>query len=398
MTPKESADLMYNLIRAMRNTSSRLKKEDLLLKARNSETFKRILFQTYSPYLRYHIRKIPAKYKGKGAKGIDSDTWILLHKLNTRQITGNVARETLFEHLESLCPSAEKILRLIIQKDMKCGISVSTINKVFLGLIPTFDCQLVDDWDDDRVKYPVLVGPKIDCVRGEFRSGAFYTRRGHKIVGLDHIVKYIESAGKHMELSGELYIPGMSFARASGIIRSNKEEKLNVKYAIFDIPSLSGMPYDRRLKYISGVFLPLGTKPHPHAVHIPHVMAESKEQVTSLFKLWTSRGFEGLVSKNPYGFPKVGKGSYDWMRLVNGVEAEYKVVNVYESEKMPGMLGGIVIEGGIRVGSGFVEDERKRYWEDPSLILGKWATIIAKEKTKAGSLRQPIFKGIRFDI
>lgn len=392
------ADTFYAAILEMRGTNSTNKKETILQKHRSSPTFKRILYQTYSPYIRYHIRAIPKKFIGRGVGELDETTWRLLSKLSLRKITGNVARETLFEHLEGLSPSAEKILRLIIKKDLKCGVAATTINKTFPDLIPVFDCQLVDDWDDNKARYPMLIGPKIDCVRGEFRGNAFYTRRGHKITGINHIVKYINSAGRHLMLSGELYIPGMSFARASGIIRSNKAKKPNVKFACFDIPSLGDLPYADKHDFIAKTFYPLGTKPHPPVVYIPHVSVDSKDAAVVLFKKWRNMGWEGLVGKNPNGTTKVGKGSYDWMRMVGGVEAEYKIINVYESNEMPNMLGGVVIEGNIKVGSGFCDDERKKYWADPSIILGRLATIIAKEKTKAGSLRQPIYKGIRWDI
>lgn len=382
----------------LRNTGGTNDKERILHDMRLSPTFQQVLFRTYSPFIRYHIRKIPVGYRGVGTGDIDQDTWTLLNKLSLRKLTGNVARETLFEHLESRCPSAEQLIRLIIAKDLKCGVATATINKVMPNLIPTFECQEVDDWEERRVKYPILCGPKVDCIRGEFRAGQFFTKRGHKITGVEHITKYIKSIGKNIELSGELYIPGMKFHRASGIIRSNKAKKLNVKFAAFDITNLSSMPYDQRLSYLSKLVFPLGTTPYPDCVYIPHVMANNKNDVAALFKRWVAMGWEGLVGKAPAGFIKAGKGSYDWMRMVYEIKAEYKIINVYESDEMPGMLGGVTIEGNINVGSGFTEDERRKYWAQPELILGRYATIAAKEKTKSGSLRQPIWHGVRWDI
>jgi ATP-dependent DNA ligase len=190
----------------------------------------------------------------------------------------------------------------------------------------------------------------------------------------------------------------MSFHRASGIIRSNKPKKPNVRFAAFDITSLGKIPYDRKYQYLNMTFYPLGTTPSPPVVYIPHILVRNKDEVTNLFNIWVGKGWEGLVGKNPNGETKVGKGSYDWMRLVYGGTKEFLVVNVYESEEVPGTLGGVVVEGNIRVGSGFVMDERIKYWKDPDLVVGKRATIAYKEITKAGSLRQPIWKGIRWDI
>ncbi|MGD1831015.1 MAG: hypothetical protein ACPKM1_15750 [Spirochaetaceae bacterium] len=381
----------------MANTSGRHAKEQILMRHRNSMTFRKILFHAYSPYLVYHLRKIPAKIVGKGSKDLSSDTWMLLYKLSRRTLTGIAARESLFEHIEELSPAAAIILKRIVRKDLQCGIATKTINKCLDNLIPTFGCQEVEDWEESRVSYPILIGPKIDGNRGEFR-GAMYSKRGHAIVGLDHITDYINGIGKHMELSGELYIPGMEQRRSSGIVRSNKPKKSNVVFAVFDIPSLGSMPLDKRLDYLSRTFFPYGTRPQPPVVYIPHTMAETPEDVDKMYHHWVKMGFEGLVGKNPNGFFKEGK-SYEWMRRVNLISGEYKIINVYEGEgRLRGMLGGVIIEGNIRVGSGFADDERKKYWANPDLILGKYATIIAKEKYKSGMLRQPIFKEIRWDI
>jgi len=200
-----------------------------------------------------------------------------------------------------------------------------------------------------------------------------------------------------MESSGELWIPGLPFRRSDGIMRSNKPEKLNAHYAIFDIPYLPILPLKERLDYLSKRFHPLETNPLPPVVYIPHILVYSMDEVDQMYKYWVSRGYEGLVAKDPDGLVQNGK-SYQWMRRGPGISAEYKVIGVYESDEMPGYLGGIIIDGGIRVGSGFDMSEREEFLAHPEKIIGKYATIEAKEKTASGSLRQPIYKAIRWDI
>ena len=391
------SSLMLTEIEFVRNASGTLAKERCLRRNANSIMFKNILQYTYNPYIKYHIRKMPVEVVGKGYGELNHDTWVLLNKLSLRKISGIAARETLFEYMKTLTPEACTILRLIIRKDLKAGIAAKTINKVMPGLIPTFECQLVEDWDESRIIYPILIGPKLDGTRGEKRGGAIFTRRGHQITGIQHVLDYLNTVYPNMTASGELFIPGMDFRRSDGIMRSNKPEKLNVRYALFDVPNLTSMPLKDRLSYLSKTFYPLESKPLPPVCVIPHIWANNEDEVNKMYNYWRNRGYEGLVGKKPDGLPKLGK-SFDWMRKVNKSSEEYKIISVYESEERPGYMGGIVIEGGVRVGSGFVDSERIAYLKKPELIVGRYGTIEFKEKTASGSLRQPIFKSIRWDI
>lgn len=391
------SDNILTEIESLRRSSKTLEKERILKRHKDSIMFKKILQYTYNPFLRYHIRNIPSEVRGRGIAELNHETWVLLNKLSLRKLSGIAARESLFEHLTELTPAAATILKLVVKKDLKCGIATKTINKIMPGLIPTFDCQLVDDWNDSKIKYPLLISPKIDGTRGEKRGDQIFTRRGHRITGLNHIIHYMDTVYPGMESSGELFIPGMPFRRSDGIMRSNKPEKTNARYAIFDIPNLAGNTLDERLKYLSKRFYPLESNPLPPVCYIPHILVNNIEEVDRMYNYWRSRGYEGLVAKDPKGLPETGKNS-NWWRRVPKISAEYKIIDVYESEEMPGLMGGIVIEGGIRVGSGFVHSERELYLQKPGIIIGKYATIEAKEKTASGSLRQPIFKAIRWDI
>lgn len=391
------SDIILKEVEQLRATSGTKAKEALLRKSTERATFKKILYHTYSPYIKYHIRKIPADVVGEGFGELNHETWVLLNKLAARKITGIAARETLFEYIESLTPSAGALLKMIIKKDMKAGIASTTINKVVPGLIPVFECQLVENWVDGKVKWPMLISPKIDGTRGEKRGAHIFTRKGHQITGIQHIIDYMNTVRASITASGELWIPGMVFRRSSGIIKSNKPEKLNVRYALFDVPDLGDAPLEERLETLSKSFYPLESNPLPPVCYIPHVLAHNMEEVDVMYNYWRSKGYEGLVGKDPNSVVKMGK-SHAWMRRVPTISDEYKILSVYESVEMPGKMGGIIIEGGIRVGSGFTDAERIEYLAHPERIIGKLATIEAKEKTAAGSLRQPIFKAIRWDI
>jgi ATP-dependent DNA ligase len=64
------------------------------------------------------------------------------------------------------------------------------------------------------------------------------------------------------------------------------------------------------------------------------------------------------------------------------------------------MLGAIRIKHKktvVHVGSGFTDSERIRIWGKKGQYRGKTAEIAYQEETNDGSLRFPVFKGVRFD-
>lgn len=84
---------------------------------------------------------------------------------------------------------------------------------------------------------------------------------------------------------------------------------------------------------------------------------------------------------------------------------DLECINIEEGEgKNSGTLGAIVCKYGdnvVRVGSGFTDEQRNYYWNNPSEIIGRIAEIKYKEITqnKNGgvSVQFPVFCSVRFD-
>ena len=102
-------------------------------------------------------------------------------------------------------------------------------------------------------------------------------------------------------------------------------------------------------------------------------------------------------------------GMYEFKRTTNLLkvkvmqDADLKIVDVYEGTgKNKGKLGGIIIEFIYKdntyrceCGSGFSDDERIDYWNNPEKILNKIATIqyfeISKNDNGGYGLRFPVW-------
>ena len=111
----------------------------------------------------------------------------LLDQLRTRQVTGNAARDLIRAASDGAAAADwNGWYRRVLLKDLKCGITDSTINKILEKagpaaepyIIPVFSCQLAKNGDDHPKKISgiKLLDPKLDgCLSAswtiEFEDG-----------------------------------------------------------------------------------------------------------------------------------------------------------------------------------------------------------------------------------
>ena len=91
----------------------------------------------------------------------------VLDKLASKELTGNAARTAVITMLAEFTPETSKYIERIIDKDLDAGFSADTVNKVFPGLVPTFNVMLADKFDTDEevkanVTFPCLAEAKYD--------------------------------------------------------------------------------------------------------------------------------------------------------------------------------------------------------------------------------------------
>lgn len=364
-----------------------------------------ILRYAYDPFKKYYMT---APYlNGIPGGDVNNINKALLNDLNSRELSGQAAFKAVCDHIITLNPDSAEVFKMIINKDLRAGINVKTINKAWPGLIPlTFDgsfkpdIMLLKTFNPEKVKYPCLAACKKDGVRGLYVS-TMISRRGQKLIGHNHIEEQIEGYGE--EFDGELCVPGKIFDEASGLIRNDQPTPESV-YWIFDCPSVPGTKLQRYNWLLENVVETDAVK------LIPHWSVCNEFRLMDFYECVLDQGEEGIViydAKDIYE----DKRSYSWMRLVPKKQADCKVIGFYEGKgKYAWSLGGIIVDykgHEVKVGSGFIEkiskDESSMYkirsfiWDNKELFLGAIAQCEFKEETKASSMRQPIFKRWRFD-
>lgn len=389
---------------------------------------KRILRYACDPFKKFYMTA-PAAYGQMDFQATDLSHFELLDCLHNRELSGQAAFEKVCDHIGASTYESAEVFKMILNKDLRCGINVKTINKAFPDLIPlTYDgsanpdIMLLKDLEDARCKWPMMAAVKKDGVRARY-AGKMMSRSKHKLIGHDHIEEEL-SQYPH-EFDGELCIPGEIFDVASGLIR-NKKPTPNSVYFIFDAPSFPGTKKERH-EWLKNNLIETDC-----VKLLKHFTLYCTDAKNNFYHEALRAGEEGIVVYDPDSLYE-DKRSYDWMREVPLKNEDCKVVGFFEGKgKHAGSLGGIIVDykgHEVKVGTGFKEKDIENYsdiryvtlnnpnllgtkysdilentqnirqyiWDNKSIFEGAIAKCEFKEETKAGSMRQPRFKIWRWD-
>ena len=405
------------------NASRNYKLEKLRENASN-ETLREVIRLALCPFTQFYQRKIP-KYEQtyKTTFGLE---WALdeLYKFSSRELTGNKAIEHLTYVLSSLTSDNAKVIERIIQKDLNCGVSTSTANTVWMGLISEYPCMLCSPFEQklvDKIQFPAFVQLKMDGMRFNaiVRDGKceFRSRNGKEIQLLGNLEKeFIELAGdKDCVFDGELLVMenGKILDRQTGNGILNKANKgtisetdaAKVHATIWDwIPYVMFVDGYYKLPYIARHRILLDMK-LPEKIHlVQSTLVKTIEDANVIFERYLSEGQEGIILKDVNGVWE-DKRSKSQIKFKGELECDLKIVAVEEGEgKAKGMLGAVICESldgvvKVRVGSGFNDLQRKTYWTQnlvDKIVAIKYNSRI-KNKTGAESLFLPIFIELRDD-
>lgn len=404
-------------------------KKELLATRKDDECLIRVLKAANDPMITYGIKDLPDPTTIGGnnftlAPGQSTMRGCfvaaLLKMLADRTLTGNDAKSAIVRTFNLLTAESQTLLRRILLKDLRAGFNVSTTNKVFGNIIPTFDCMLAHKYEEKRIKeFPVAVEPKIDgmrviCIASE-TSAEFFTRSGHVVTTLDHVktdvMDIAKRAGFKMVLDGEA-TSGKNFNESISALRKKDEEASEAVFTVFDIITYNEWEAEdvkpncqarrNRLELL------LDNETYPNIALIEQRVLNSHDEIMAFYQEVKDAGGEGVIVK-PLDGHYERKRSYSWMKIKGQETADCLVVGVFEGTgKYENSLGGlIVLHKGVevRVGGGFTDDERDSLWRlykhlDGTIAetaINRLIEVEYHEETPDGSLRHPRFIRFRDD-
>lgn len=420
---------VFDILNKLAVTSSRLDKEAILKYEKNNELLKAVIVAALNPMLNYYIRKIP-KYETAIKPMLTLEQGLKkLDKLSLREITGNAAIEYLALLLSELRAGDAKAVERVIEKDLRCGVSEKTVNKIWPKLIPEYPVMLCDQYDDktiERIKFPAFCQLKLDGMRFNAicKNGLveFRTRNGKQIDIRGYLVEeFIElAAGRSIVFDGELlvydsemyqYLPRQT---SNGILSKSlkgtivDEECKRVGATVWDSIPLSNFEDHKcdiayRVRFES-------LKNDVERVSNPKIKLVWNEVVSDVneaivwFERFLAEGQEGIILKDISSFWESKRVKHQ-LKFKGELECDLRVVGWEEGTgKNVGRLGALVVESGdgivrVKVGSGFSDDDRNGIGPEVvgCVVSVKYNARIRDKRTGIDSLFLPIFVEVRYD-
>ncbi len=390
----------------------------------------KLLKYTYSPFKQFHVTSANLK-KNKDIKKDGYQTvslFYLLDALSNRTITGHDAIGSVNSFIESH-PGYEDLIYCVIDKNLKTRTGADLINKAIPGCVPTFKVALANSYDKQKGKVDFnkqtwFASHKLDGVRclaivDEKGKCNFYSRQGKVFNTLNVLRDEIESLNLcNMVFDGEVCLMDESGSEDfQGIMKEIKRKDhtiKNPKYKVFDyllLDEFDNQTSTRKLSERLSCFNAISntfTEKLNCINLLEQWKVESEKHFQELAELATKNNWEGLILRKDSEYK--GKRSNDLLKVKKFFDKEYVVKSVETAihriivngkEVEEEMLGSVVIEHkgcDVGVGSGFDQEERRKYFKNPELIVGKTITVQYFEETTnqdgCHSLRFPVVKHI----
>lgn len=236
-----------------------------------------------------------------------------------------------------------------------------------------------------------------------------YSRTGEEYLSMNHIADQLRSYLKPGEVCiFEAFIPGAGQEVTSGAARDTKQQHPELKAYINDLLTWEeftkggGRPYKERWETLYNAHY-FGKYSNAFSCLQPCIQrrVDTIERAQELAEEVVGQGGEGIVLRNPDAPYEPGKRTTNMTKIKKGVSYDLEVVGVYEGNgKYFDTLGGLQCRfknGEILKVSGMTDAERDNWWKYPYLIIGKIVQIDAMAESSKGKLREPRFKGIRYD-
>ena len=306
------------------------------------------------------------------------------------------------------CPDCREIVTRVLKQKLRIGMGVKNLRKSGID-IPIPGAQLCErDPRSFKSKAEFYEAPKYNGVRVLFeRVGndlLFLSRNGHPYMKLHEIFYDIEIP-ERVQFDGEL-TSKLGKDHASGVARTVNQFKMPVEELrklltinIWDVPSIGEESLVYRQSYLDDAldWAQFRIERAPHRLVRTKDEKEFFKHVWDRTDYWISKGFEGVVIKDPYGEYEQGR-SNDWIKLKRFHTVDLKVngIEIGEEGRTLGVVKNLICDfKGVRVdvGSGLDDNQRFEFLTNtPKIIEVKYATI-----TDAGSLEFPIFVDRRDD-
>lgn len=410
----------WKLIQLLERDNSRLYKEDMLSQYIDDEGLVKGLLYCLDNMITFGVADVPtSQTDGPGLSA--EDFYILADQLRNRELTGHAARDAIVAVREVATNEQwNDWYRRILIKDLRCGVSLKTVNNVKKGTIPVFTCMLAHSGDNNpkKITGDCVVEYKYDGVRAivivQNDTAVMYSRNGKLLSNFPHIEKaFSKKIFNNLVFDGEVMSEDFQ-SLMKQVHRKGDAQTDDAYFALFDFLPLdefqtgkSSLPLLKRkslLDDLSKQFDPCITLTEYTAINIE----EDADQFKAINNTAIEEGYEGIMVK-PVNDLYECKRSYGWLKMKPYIEVTLTVTDIEEGTgKNEGSTGALVCEGHdegkhikVNVGTGLSDANRDDIWNNTDAVLGQLVEIradavtISQDSDDIYSLRFPRFKSFR---
>ena len=414
--------MLKDILNELNESNSSNYKLDILKKYKDNSELKKLLELTYNRN-KYNfnvsknciIKDNPNILESNGSKTVD-ELLSALEILGEGTIRGNEAHQFVCNHLKCLDNDNKEIFLNVLGRDLKIGLNVKSINKVFKNLIPKpnyMRCAVLSEKTLKKINFPAFIQLKMDGtyreihvadgqVTGKTRSGEEYFN--------PVLFKEMENFPNGY-YTGELTIDGESRFTGNGLINSLNPPYEKITFTVWDYLTdddyleKTKTPYYSRFESLSDIL----EKHNSNRVKlVPNHEVNSIDEALKYVSDWMEQGLEGGVLKDKNNVFKNGTSGTQ-LKIKLKVDAEMRITGFTDGTigtKREGKIGAIQFsndEGTIKGQcSGFSDEELDLFTKNKDNLIGRIISVefndlVKSENNDYYALSHPRFIEIRND-
>ena len=413
-----SLNSVVEIVKELKSVTSTKAKEHILRKNADNTVLQKVLFYTYGD-MQYGIQKKTVEkmtFENDGDYRWDN-VWCMFEDLSKSNINNDLVLKISNTVGYYTDKNIQDLLLKILLKDLRCNINVKSINKAIPNLIPQHQIMLASKFEG-KLKSKVSMSLKMDGIRNsiliENGNIKHISRQGKVVLGLEELNESLrkQNLDGYM-LDGELIrknidnIPSDdNFRLTTKIVNSKSTDKRGLEFVVFDIVPIedyykgeSKLLYEERLKLLENLI-----EENEFIRLVPKFgITDDVEYIYKVLDYVVNNGEEGLILNTLNGKYGFGKRSKDILKVKKMQTCDIRCLRIEEGEgKYQGKLGKIICNYKgyeLGVGSGFNDEQREYYYNNPNEIIGHIVEVqyFEESKNEKGELscRFPIFKYVR---
>ena len=271
----------------------------------------------------------------------------------------------------------------------------------------------------EHLRYPLLVSPKLNGVRGYVRNGDVLSTSNKLLPNVNLQDKF--RTAEHLDgefIVGDPCDTKRSLNRTTSVVMADGKPIDQLKFYAFDHVKNTDWRFIDRIELLQE------TK-HPGVIIIRHELVQNEKELLAKEIEYLSRGYEGLITRDPHAPYKFGKSTAKqaWMgKMKRFKDDEAVIIGFVEGQKnnnvkvvsetgrskrssakagkeAKGTLGSLVClwKNGqtFNIGTGFTDDEKAYIWTNQAEYLNQLAKFKFFELGSGDVPVLPVWLGLR---